>query len=125
MVTTLRSQLVAVALFALAIGGYGPPAIAQDEEPFDPAAEILNAERALEFVALSRGGMGGLGVMPEADLQAINGLLSVSEQLLREAQRHYNEATTVHGRAWAAAYARAAAQLAEAALQLGRYLHHF
>ena len=125
MATQLCSQFAAFVLVALAFGAYGATAAAQDEEPFNPAAEILEAERALEFVALSRGGMGGLGVMPEADLQAINGLLAESERLLREAQRHYNEAATVHGRAWAAAYARAAAQLADAALQLGRFLHHF
>ena len=74
---------------------------------------------------LSRGGMGGLGVMPEDDLQAINGLIAESERLLREAQRHYNQATSVHGRAWAVAYARAAWQLSEAALQLGRHFNHF
>ena len=119
------SVLVVFAAGLAAAVWAGPGGAQGPQERFDAQAEIAAAQSALTFLEMSRGGMGGLGVMPEPDLAAINDMIGESERLLREAKRYAGDIKSVHDLAWCVGYARAARELALAATELGRELGHF
>jgi hypothetical protein len=86
-------------------------------QQFDMQAEIKAARDALEDAHGNIGGMGGMGIIPEDDLQTIQGMLGEGERLIREARRRAQEADTVQLQAWAVGYARAGRAMVEAANQ--------
>lgn len=93
---------VGIALALMMAGSL--PVLAED---LDMAGEVRAAMTALDDTSKRLGGMGGLGAIPEDDLQTIQGILGEGERLIREARRRAQAAATPQDQAWAIAYARA------------------
>ena len=64
-------------------------------------------------------------MLPEPDLQALNGIIGESEKLLRKARVYARDSETALDQAWSVAYARAATSMAVAAYELGEKLGHW
>lgn len=105
--------LRAAALAALLVAG--PVATSLAAEQFDMAAEVRAAVEGLDSAHQQLGGMGGLGVIPEPDLEVIQGLLGEAERLIREARRRAQDAQSEQDQAWVVGYARAGLAMAAAA----------
>lgn len=90
----------------------------QAVEKLDVRKEIATAIEAVNAVVPSLPGMGGIGVLPEADIQAIHGLVNEGEKLLREARRRAQDLKTPHDEEWAIGHARAALAMAQSADRL-------
>ena len=82
---------------------------------FDRQAEITAAVEALDDAHQNLGGMGGLGAIPEDDLEVIHDLLDTAERLIREARLRAQDAATPQDDAWIVAHARAGLAMASAA----------
>lgn len=96
----------------LAVAFHLPTAQAAE---FDARAEIAAAVAALDNAHQNLGGMGGLGAIPEDDLNFIQDLLDAAERLIREARVRAQNASTPQDEAFIVAYARAGLAMAESA----------
>lgn len=84
--------------------------ISASAQEFQPQADIDAALSRLGTVAGGLGGMGGLGIIPEHDLQVIQGMLDESERMIRQARLRMQETEgdmTPQAAAWISGYARA------------------
>ena len=84
-------------------------------EQFDPTAEVKAAVTGINEAHQNLGGMDGLGVIPEDDLQVIHGLLGDAEGLVRKAQLRAQDMKTPQDEAYVVGYARAGLAMAQAA----------
>jgi len=115
-----KAAAAAALMLALSLAVAGAAqAQAQD---YDLAAEVRAAQAAIDAVSDARGGMGGLGVIAEPDLAVINGMISESENLLREARLRAQSVESLRDQGWVVGYARASRAMAEAALDILRKL---
>jgi hypothetical protein len=114
MISRVRIRGLVLGVFgALAfVTAFHLPVIAAE---FDRQAEIAAAVQALDDAHQKLGGMGGLGAIPEPDLQLIHDLLSAAERLIREARLRAQDASTPQDDAWIVAHARAGLAMANAA----------
>ena len=90
------------------------PTLASSAE-FDPAAEVKAAIGAVNDAHQNLPGMDGLGVIPEPQLQVIQGLLIEAEKLVREARKRSQSGASRDDLAWAVGYARAGVAMAKVA----------
>lgn len=109
-----RSQIRGVAFGALLGAAFHLPMPVTAAE-FDRAAEIAAAVEALDNAHQNLGGMGGLGAIPETDLEVIHDLLDTAERMIREARLRAQTASTPQDDAWIVAHARAGLAMASAA----------
>ena len=118
--TTFGSRLFCIAAIAGAVAPTAAGMRSAFAEEMPVRAEIAAAQEAIASVHSNLPGMGGLGVVPDKDLEPIQALASEAERQLRSAQRQAQSIASIYDEAWAVAHARAAQAFARTADELRR-----